>query len=153
MESIVSAFHIEWSSIISQMVNFGVVFAVLYIFAIKPLQTLMEERTGRISRGVEDAKANAEILERTQREYEDALKKAREDANNIFQQGKKEAEAKRAAMLEEASKEVSSMIEGGKRSLAREKSKMVDEARSEIVALAAIATEKLIKEKVDLKDL
>ena len=149
MQSIISTFHIDWKIIVAQAVNFAVVFVVLYIFALKPLSKLMAERSEKISKGIDDAKTNAKLLEETRREYEAALVKARSEANKIFQDGKKEDEAKKTAMLEDAKKEVSITIENGKKMLENEKIKMVEETKKEIVALAMEATEKLITGKVD----
>ncbi|MFA6300987.1 MAG: ATP synthase F0 subunit B [Candidatus Paceibacterota bacterium] len=153
MESIISTFHIDWKIIIAQAINFGVVFVVLYIFALKPLSKLMAERSEKIARGVDDAKTNSELLEKTRREYEDALAKARVEANKIFQEGKKEAEAKKVIMLEEAKKEVSATVENGKKMLEAEKTKMVGEAKNEIINLAMQATEKLMKSKQGVNNL
>jgi F-type H+-transporting ATPase subunit b len=152
MDSIISLFHIDWKIIIAQVINFGIVFTVLYIFALKPLAKMMDERSEKIGKGINDAKSNAAILEKTTAEYEKALASARKEANNIFQEGKKEAERERASMLDQAKKEVDSMISNGKKTLEAEKSKMVEEARKEIVSLAMAATEKLISEK-SAKDL
>ena len=49
MDSIISTFHIDWKIIIAQAINFGVVFIVLYIFALKPLSKLMNERAEKIA--------------------------------------------------------------------------------------------------------
>jgi F-type H+-transporting ATPase subunit b len=149
MESIISTFHIDWKIIIAQAVNFAVVFVVLYIFALKPLSKLMAERSEKISKGIDDAKTNSKLLEETRSEYEAALVKARSEANKIFQDGKKEAEAKKALMLEDAKKEVAVVIENGKKTLEVEKTKMVEEAKKDIVALAVAATEKILSTKVD----
>ena len=73
--------------------------------------------------------------------------------DKIFQEGKKEAEAKRVVMLEDAKKEVSATIENGKKILEAEKTKMVDEAKNEIINLAMQATEKLMKSKQDINNL
>ena len=153
MESIISTFHIDWKIIIAQAVNFGVVFIVLYIFALKPLSKLMAERSEKIAKGVDDAKTNAALLEKTRTEYEEALSKARIEANKIFQEGRKEAEDKKALMLEDAKKEVAGVIENGKKNLEAEKVKMVGETKKEIVILAMQATEKLISSKQDLNSL
>ena len=149
MESIISTFHIDWKIIVAQAVNFAVVFVVLYIFALKPLSKLMAERSEKISKGIDDAKTNAKLLDETRAEYDAALVKARSEANKIFQDGKKEAEVKKAVMLEDAKKEVALVIENGKKILESEKIKMVEEAKKEIVALAILTTEKLISGKID----
>lgn len=149
MESIISTFHIDWKIIIAQAVNFGVVFIVLYIFALKPLSKLMAERSEKISKGIDNAKTNAMILEKTRAEYEEALLRARVEADKIFQDGKKEAEAKKMLMLEEAKSEVAIVVENGKKMLEAEKVKMVQEAKKEVVILAMKATEKLLGSKTD----
>lgn len=149
MESIISTFHIDWKIIVAQAINFAIVFVVLYIFALKPLSKLMAERSEKIAKGIDDAKINSKLLDETRAEYEAALTKARSEANKIFQDGKKEAEAKKVLMLEEAKKEVSVTIENGKKMLEAEKIKMVEEAKKEIVDLALKTAEKLIGEKVN----
>jgi len=149
MDSLISTFHIDWKIIIAQAFNFAIVFAVLYIFALKPLQKIMAERAEKIARGVNDAKSNAEILEKTKAEYDAVITKARAEAHTLFQEGKKDAEAKKAKMLEEAKAQVDAMIQNGKVALEAEKTKMVEEAKKEIVNLAMLATEKLMKERHD----
>ena len=149
MESIINTFHIDWKIIVAQAVNFAIVFAVLYFFALKPLNKLMAERSKKIVKGVHDAKHNFELLTTTKTEYEAALAKARAEAQNIFNEGRKKADAKRAEILEEAKTEVKIMIESGKKTLEAQKTKMVDEAREEIVSLAMEATRKVLAKQED----
>ncbi len=144
MDSFISTFHIDWKIIIAQAINFGIVLAVLYFFALKPLKKLMAERAERIANGIEDAKCNAEIIKTTRKEYNDVLAKARAEAHEIFTEGKKEAEAKKAEMLAQAGEEVAALIASGKKHLENEKVKMVEEAKKEIVSLVVKATEKLL---------
>ena len=159
MESIISTFHIDWKIIIAQAINFGIVFAVLYIYALKPLSKLMAERSEKISRGINDAETNAKLLSETHKEYESALAKARNEANKIFQDGKREAEAKKALMLDDAKKEVALVIENGKKTLEVDKERdwgndyyrgiMVEDAKKEIITLATKAAEKLLGSRID----
>jgi len=101
------------------------------------------------TKGVHDAKHNSELLTTTKTEYEAALAKARAEAQNIFNEGRKKADAKRAEILEEAKTEVKIMIESGKKTLEAQKTKMVDEAREEIVSLAMEATRKVLAKQED----
>lgn len=143
MEPLIATFHIDWKIIIAQAINFAVVFAVLYVYALKPLSKLMAERSEKIAKGVNDAKENAKVLEKSTKEYEDTLLKAKKEAQALFDAGKKEAQTKKEMMLAEAKAEVDKMVEGGKKTLEIEKAKMVAEARKEIVSLVVLATEKL----------
>ncbi len=147
MESIIGTFHIDWKIILAQALNFAIVFVVLYIFALKPLSKLMAERSEKIGKGITDAKVNAELLAKTQAEYEKVLTDAKNEANKIFQAGKKEAEAKKAEMIEDAKNEVASIIQNGKMVMEAEKVKMVEEAKKDIVGLAMAATEKILGTK------
>jgi F-type H+-transporting ATPase subunit b len=149
MDSLITTFHIDWKIIVAQAINFGIVFLVLYFFALKPLKKLMAERSDRIARGLDDAKTNAELVTKTQKEYENVLSKARVEANEIFQAGKKEAEENKAVMMAKAQTEVENMIASGKKALEAEKIKMVDEAKNEIVSLVVRATEKLLEGEAD----
>jgi F-type H+-transporting ATPase subunit b len=149
MDSLITTFHIDWKIIIAQAINFGIVFLVLYFFAIKPLKKLMGERSQKISGGLDDAKENAKLLEATKAEYAEVLAKARAEAHDLFQEGKKEAEAKRAEMLENAQKDVASLIASGKKNLEAEKAKMMEDAKREIVSIVVAATEKLITDITD----
>ncbi len=147
MEPLIATFHIDWKIIIAQAINFGIVFLVLYMYALKPLSKLMDERSERIKKGITDAKENAVMLEKSVKEYEDTLLKARKEAQVLFEEGKKEAQAKAETILVEAKSQVDSMIEGGKKVLETEKAKMVAEAKKEIVDLVVLVTEKLTSSK------
>jgi len=138
---------------IAQLFNFGIVFLAFYLLAAKPLRKLMKDRGDLISKGVNDAKVNAEILAKTSKESEQILAKARIEANKIFQDGKKEVQAKQNEMIENAKIEVASILENGKKSLQVEKTKIVEEANKEIVSVSMLATEKLMSSKKDLNNL
>ncbi|HCY18049.1 MAG: ATP synthase F0, B subunit [Candidatus Nomurabacteria bacterium GW2011_GWF2_35_12] len=149
MESIINTFHIDLKIIIAQIFNFGIVFVVLYLYALKPLNKLMKERSEKIEKGINDAKSNAEILNNTKVEYQELITKARKEADKIFQEGKKEAETKKTLMLEKAKEEVAVMIANGKKNFENEKIKMVAQATEEIVSLSVKIAEKILGNKID----
>ena len=105
----------------------------------------MKERSENIAGGLHDAKANAELLSKTKKDYDVIVSNARTEANVIFQEGKHEAEAKKTEMIEKAKKEVDNMILSGKNVLLSEKAKIVEEAKKEIVSIVVLATEKLLE--------
>jgi len=149
MDSFITTFHIDWKIIVAQGFNFVVVFSVLYLLALKPLRTLMSERSERIAKGLEDAKKNQEILIASEKEKEEVIRNARIQANEIFEGAKKEAELKKTEMIGIAQKDVENMINNAKKMLESEKVKMVEEAKQEIVSLVVKATEKLLESHKD----
>src|SRR3989344_4959075 len=110
MNEFIATFHIDWKLMIAQLFNFGIVFLAFYLLAAKPLRKLMRDREELISKGLDDAQNNAQILEKTKSEYEEILAKARTEANKIWETGKREADAQRALMTEAAQKEVKIII-------------------------------------------
>ncbi len=151
MDSIVSTFHIDWHLIVAQAVNFAVVFAVLYYFALKPLKKLMDERSATISGGLDNAKKQEELLKAQQTEYDAVLAKARAEAQGIMKEVKKDAEDKRAQILATAQHESKAIFESGKKQLDAEKTKMLDDAKKELVSLVVSATEKVLGNNVTEK--
>jgi F-type H+-transporting ATPase subunit b len=145
MDSLISTFHIDWKLIVAQMVNFAIVFAVLYWFALKPLAKLMKERGENIAKGLTDAKANADVLANTQKEYDAALATARREAGDIVTSAKKDATTEKDRILAEAKKTSDAMIASGKKELESEKEKMLADAKSDLAKLVMSATEKVLE--------
>jgi F-type H+-transporting ATPase subunit b len=147
MEKLITELGINWKILIAQIANFAILLFVLKKFVYNPVIKLLEERGNKIAQGLTDAKMNAELASATKTDYEAAMAKARTEAHNIFQEGKKEAEAKKHEMVEAAKKDVEMMIASGKKTLEAEKNKMVEEAKKDIVSLAMEATKKILADQ------
>src|ERR1700759_5723318 len=106
MDSLISTFHIDWHLIVAQAINFVIVIAVLYFFALKPLKKLMDERGKTIASGLDNAKRQEELVKAQQAEYDAALAQARIEASNMMKAAKKDQDAYRAAEMEKVQAEV-----------------------------------------------
>ena len=153
MESIISTFHIDWKIIIAQAVNFGVVFVVLYIFALKPLSKLMAERAEKIASGINDAKKSNELLQKATEEYKENTIKLRKVSIEAQKELERDLEKLRNENLERIKADNDEWIKNRTKQMEVEKVKMVEEAKGEVVNLAIIATEKLLSSKKDLNNL
>ena len=151
MDSLITTFHIDWKMIIAQLINFAVVFFVLYRYALKPLKKLMEERGATIESGLQNADKQKELLALQQAEYDATLAKARAEAAALMKEVKKDAELRRTEMLDQTRAEVVEMFESGRKQLAADKQKMLDEAKKELVSMVMSATEKVLGDAVTTK--
>ena len=151
MDSLITTFHIDWKMIIAQLINFVVVFFVLYRYALKPLAKLMEERGTTIEDGLKNADKQKELLALQQAEYDATLAKARAEAATLMKEVKKDAELRRTEMLDQTRTEVVEMFESGRKQLAADKQKMLDEAKKELVGMVMSATEKVLGDAVTTK--
>jgi F-type H+-transporting ATPase subunit b len=83
MDSLISIFHLDLGLFIAQLVNFAIVFSVLYFFAFKPLVKIMAERSAKIDKSLKDADETSRRLAAVAQEREEIVKEAKAQANLI----------------------------------------------------------------------
>lgn len=151
MDGLIDTFHIDIKLLIAQMVNFAIVFSVLYFFALKPLLKVMKERTETVEKSLDDAKKIEENLERTEEDYNKKLNIAKKEANEVLEKAKNMAEDKKSGMIKKAKEEIGQIIEGEKAKMQVEKEKTLKELKREVADLVVDSIEKILDEKIDTK--
>jgi F-type H+-transporting ATPase subunit b len=149
MDALIGTFHIDLKMVIFQLLNFAIVFFVLYKFAIKPISKLMDERSQEIDTGLKDAGESKILKEKMLADYKTEMGKARAESQALFDQMKKEVDEKRAALLADAQTEVDTMIKNGQSQLVNEKQKMMNDIKGEIVELVTLATARVARMDTD----
>jgi len=153
MESLVSIFHIDGKLFLAQLINFAIIFFVLYKFAFKPIAKIMQERTTTIEKSLDDAKAVEKKLAETGVEQTRVLNEAKKDALAIVEKANQAAEVNKQKLIEKTKLEVAAIIAGEKVKIAQEKEESLKEMKQEIAGLVVLAVEKVIREKMtDDKD-
>ena len=147
MELIISTFHIDWKIIIAQAVNFGVVFTVLYIFALKPLSKLMAERGEKIKTGINDAKKSSEMLQKASEEYRQNTTKLKLIAVDAQKELKKELERLKAENLSRIKIDNDEWTKKRMEQLEIDKKALVEGAKGELITLAMLAAKKIMEDK------
>ena len=151
MGSLIELFHIDAKLLVAQIINFAIVFFVLYKFAMKPLMSIMDKRSLEIEKGLSDAKENANLLKRAEVEYTTLLAGAKKERQEIIEQAKTEASEKAKNMIAEAKDEVNKIVVVAKQQLAQEKLKIIEDARAEVVVLVAQGVKSVLGKSVDIK--
>lgn len=151
MDSLIETFHIDWHLLLAQMVNFAIVFAVLYWFAFKPLAKVMAERTSKIEKGLDDAKKVEEKLAHTQAEFNKAMAEAKKQANALLEKAAIEADASKQEMIIKAKEEIGQIINQEKQKMQTEKAVTLKEIKKEVADLIIATVEKVLGEKIDEK--
>ncbi len=146
MEALIGTFHIDWKLMVAQIVNFGIVFGVLFWFVIRPLSKTLKDRKAIIEQSLSDAQKNAILLKEAETAHDEEVSKGRAEAHDLITEMKKVAEEKRVEIVNNAEKEVEKMIDDGKRSIEQEKNKIMDQMQKDIAELVISATEKVIGE-------
>ncbi|MFH1822228.1 MAG: F0F1 ATP synthase subunit B [Patescibacteria group bacterium] len=152
MESLIETFHIDIKLLVAQIVNFGIVFLALYFFALKPLAKVMQERTKKIEKSLEEAKEIEKKLANTEEDYSNKMSEAKKEANIIIEKAKNQAENKREELLKKAKEEIGAIIEQEKAKMQTEKAKTLKEIKADIADLVVASVEKILGKNLSSQD-
>lgn len=146
MDELIKTFHIDYKLLIAQMINFGIVFAVLYFLAIKPLMKIMNERTIKIEKGLKDAKQIEKRMEEIKALEGEKIATAKKQAEEIVSQAGKLAEDKKKELILKTQKEITEMTKEAKAEALMIKKETMAEIEKESMNLVVSATKKVLKE-------
>ena len=148
MESLISTFHVDIKLLLAQIVNFGIVFAVLYFFAFKPIIKMMGERTDKIDKSIKDAKEIEDKLKEADLKQKEIITEAKKQANLVMEEVSARGEAKKAEMVVKAKEEIGQLINTEKAKMTREKAETLKEIKKEVADLVVLTVKKLLEEKM-----
>ncbi len=151
MDELIKTFHIDWKLLVAQIVNFAIVFWVLYKFALKPLMKTMDKRSKDIEKSLEDAKKIESNLLMSDQEREEKIKIAKKEASAIIESARGQGQKQAEEMVEKAKEEVKTVITDAKSQINNEKQIMLKEVKQEVGDLVVKTTKKVLGEAVDGK--
>ncbi len=149
MESLISTFHIDFRLFIAQLINFAIVFSVLYFFAFKPLVKVMTERSEKIDKSLKDADEIEKRLALTEKEQSEIIGAAKKQANLIIEEADKRGEERRNELINKAKEDIGQVINAEREKMAREKGETLKEIKKEVAGLVVMTVEKLLNEKMN----
>ena len=94
--------EIQLSSIIIQMLNFGLVVFVIAKFVYKPIVKILKQRTEKIEQSQLEAEKSVKQNQEMASKIKTDLASAKKEADKIISQAKKEAEAEAAKIIADA---------------------------------------------------
>ncbi|MCE1254241.1 MAG: F0F1 ATP synthase subunit B [Anaerolineae bacterium] len=137
--------------LIVQILNFGIVFVVLYAWVYKPLQDFLAKRREKIAQGIEDARVAEEARANAEKAAEKILMEAQTKANEIVQEASDRASSAAKELKASADAEIAKLRENAKAEVEIERNRVLADLRGQVAALAMSATQKLIGESLDEK--
>ncbi len=149
MEALIETFHLDSGLLIAQLVNFGIVFLILYFLVFKPLFKVTGNRSAAIEKSLAEAKEIGERLEMTKAEQADMIKQAKVEAAAVLEEANKRAEARKDELIVKAKEEIGTLINREKARMQAEKAETLQAIRSEVADLIAASWEKILSEKMD----
>jgi F-type H+-transporting ATPase subunit b len=135
--------------LVSQIVNFTLLAVLLYFVAYKPVLRMLDERSARIKKGLEDAETASKRAADMEQEFEQRMAEARKDGQEFVAQAQQMGEKARQEILDKAREESKVLIEKAKEEIVRERELAMAELRQQVADLSLEISEKVIGETLD----
>jgi F-type H+-transporting ATPase subunit b len=142
---LIEAFDINLVGLAFQVINFLLLLYILNRLLFKPLLARMDERSAKISKGLEDAETAARDRELARAEREAAVSEARKEAANVIANANKIATDTRDEILTKARADAEKVTERAREEITAEKEKAMAELRAEVADLALEAAGRLVR--------
>jgi F-type H+-transporting ATPase subunit b len=143
--ALIEAFDINLVGLAFQVINFLLLLYILNRLLFKPLLARMDERSAKISKGLEDAEVAARDRELARAEREAAVSEARKEAAGLLANANKIATDTRDEILAKAREDAEKVSERARQEINAEKEKAMTELRAQVADLALEAAGKLVR--------
>lgn len=151
MDKLIGALGLDIKILISQLINFVILMAIMYKFGFKPMLKLLDDRKNKIEEGVKNAKKAEEKLVELEEREKEIIRDAKKEALKVIEEAKQAGEEKREQIIKKAKEEIGEIINSEKEKMRSEKASTLKEIKREIADLIILSLEKVIPESVDAK--
>jgi len=136
--------NIDLQQILLHLLNFAILFGVLYFFLYNPVKNFMEKREEGYKKQKEDAEKALEEANKKREEYEDKMVHAEEEISAMKAEAGAKTAEERSRLIEQTKAEAATILENAKKRGEMEHDKIIAEAQKEIADIVTTATEKIV---------
>ncbi len=135
-----SKLGIEWRMLLAQLINFSIVFFLLWRFAYKPIFAILEARRQKIAEGLANAEKIKAELARTEAERKRILAQAGDVANQMIEEGRNAATRVREVETQKAVAAAEQILAKAREAAAQDHARMLAELKTEVGRLVVQTT-------------
>jgi F-type H+-transporting ATPase subunit b len=140
IEQIARTFGVDWSHLISQIVSFGIVCALLYFFAYKRVLAMLEERRQRIAEGLANSEKIKAELARTEQQRLEVMTQANQQATKLIEEARAAAAKVQEKETQKAIAAAEQIISKAREAAAADHARMLAELKREVGRLVVQTT-------------
>jgi len=145
----VEGLGINLSTLLAQIINFVILFGLLYLVAYKPIMRMFDERSKKIKESMEQTEYIKEQAAHAEEEVKKHLEAASKDGQGVIARAVRTGEEIRQKAQQEARQEAESLISKARLEIQRERDAAIDELRKEVADLTILAAGKVIDRSLD----
>jgi F-type H+-transporting ATPase subunit b len=142
---------INLPSLLAQIVNFVILFGLLYLVAYKPIMRMLDERSRKVKESMEQTEYIKQQAERAEEESKKRIEAAGKEGQELVARAARTGEEARRQAQEAAKQDAESLIARARSEIQRERDESIDELRKEFADLTIMAAEKVIERSLDKK--
>lgn len=143
------AIGIDWQVLLAQLINFGILFGILFFLLYKPMRRTFDERSNRIKESMDQAEQIKEQMARTEEQVKEQLVTARREGQDILAQAAQMGVRLKEEARGEARQEAEVIVARARTEIELERDEAIDEVKRQFVDLAITAAEKVVRESLD----
>lgn len=135
--------NISLTQILLHLLNFAILFLVLYFLIYRPVKAYMEKREAAYAGERSETNEALKAAEESREEHKKRLKNAEAEIRAMKEKARADSEAQRLTRVNEAREEASGILTKAKEEAELERARILSEAEGDIAGLAAEAAGKL----------
>ena len=145
----IAGLGISWPTLLAQIVNFAVLFGLLYLLAYKPVMRMLDERASKVKESMEQTEYIKEQAAHAEEEAERRIEAASKEGQEVVARSIRSGEEVRQQAQQEARQDAEVLIARARTEIQRERDDAVDELRREFADLTILAAGKVIDRSLD----
>lgn len=132
-----------------QLLNFAIIFTILWFLILKPLTKKLNERQKMVDDSIENSKKIEEMMHQGELGFQEKIDMAKAEASMILERSKLEADALSEQSKTKTRQEIDMLVEQAKKKINSERDEMIRDLKSETASIVVSALEKILNEKID----
>ena len=137
---IAKTFGVDWPHLISQIISFGIVCALLYKFAYRRVLAMLEQRRQQIAESLDNAEKIKAELARTEAQRQEAIAQANAQATKLIEEARNAAARVQEQETQKAIAAAESIIAKAREAAEQDHARMLAELKREIGRLVVQTT-------------
>lgn len=137
--------------LLAQVINFFILFGLLYLFAYKPVMRMLDGRSQKIKESMEQAESLQEQTARAEEQVKKQLEKAGKEGQERITRAVKAGEEIKQKAKQEAGKEAETLVARSRLEIQHERDEAIAGLRREFADLTIMAAGKVIDRSLDKK--
>ncbi len=142
---ILGSLGIDFKALLAQIINFLLLLFILKKFLYGPVVQMLDKRKKTIAEGLENAEKAKAMIEKTERETQEKINLAVQEADKVINEAKAQAKKEAEKIILSANETSTMMLEKTKKQIELEKEKIIADAKKDLSGLVMSAVEKIVE--------